>query len=338
MRILIVKLSSLGDVIHALPVVHDIRAAHPGALIDWVVEPAFAPLVKRVDGIGEVIDCALRRWREHWWAAKTRTEWRAFKQRLQRERYDAVIDLQGLTKSALVARLARGRRYGIANKTEGSSYEAPARWLVDLAITLPPHIHVLDRSRHLVARALGLKEQGAPVFGLRARAQQLDRLTIVLVHGSSREDKLWPDARWVALGRRLVEAGWQIILPHGNELEQTRAEQLAAAIDSQLLAFHDTGLGAGASVQVWPRMRLDTLLDRMAAVHGVIGIDSGLSHLAVALGLPHVQLYLYPTAWRTGPLPAHGAKHQRAIGGDTTPTVDEVWAAWQRVQARTPGA
>jgi heptosyltransferase I len=89
-RVLIVKLSSLGDVVHCMPVVHDILQAHPGAQIDWVVEPAFAPLVRRVAGVGDVIECALRRWSKAWWTGAVRVEWRAFRKQLQRQRYDAI--------------------------------------------------------------------------------------------------------------------------------------------------------------------------------------------------------------------------------------------------------
>ena len=144
MKILIVKLSSLGDVVHAMPAVQDIRSALPQAQIDWVVERGFAPLVRRCDGVRRVIACELRRWRKSPFSAATRRDWRAFKAELQQDEYDAVIDLQGLTKSALVARLARlaprGLRFGLATASEGSSFEAPARWLADVSITLPKHI------------------------------------------------------------------------------------------------------------------------------------------------------------------------------------------------------
>jgi heptosyltransferase-1 len=324
LRVLIVKLSSLGDVLHAMPVVHDIQAAHPGAVVDWVVEPGFAPLVRRVQGIGDVVDCALRRWRRSWWTAATRAEWRGFRQQLQRSAYDAVIDLQGLVKSALVARLARGRRYGLANRTEGSSFEWPARWMVDQAIRVEPHIHALDRSRLLAARALGYEVAGPPRFGLAARGPRLAQRTVVFAHGASRDDKLWPEPHWLELGRRCIALGWQVVLPHGGEAERARAERLAAA------------LGAPAA-QVWPAMPLDALADRMAACHGVVGVDSGLSHLAVALDLPHLQLYNTPTAWRTGPQPSHGHLHQRSIGGTspelTPPPLERVWDAWQQVLA-----
>ncbi|MDP9046401.1 MAG: lipopolysaccharide heptosyltransferase I, partial [Pseudomonadota bacterium] len=214
MRVLVVKLSSLGDVVHAMPVVHDIRHAHADAAIDWVVEPAFAGLVGRVAGVHAVIECPLRRWTRSGWRPAVWAEWRAFAARLRQTRYDAVIDLQGLTKSALVARLARGTRYGLANRTEGASHEPPARWLVDRAIRIETHIHALDRSRVLAGRALGYAPQGPPVFGLQPRTvAPRGTPVLVFVHGTSRVDKLWPEADWIALGRRVLAEGWRVALP-----------------------------------------------------------------------------------------------------------------------------
>ena len=324
MRVLIVKLSSLGDVVHAMPVLHDILAAHPHALIDWVVEPGFAPLLRRVDGINEVIECALRRWSRAWWKNTVRAEWRAFRQRLRAQRYDAVLDLQGLTKSALIARIAnrtsQGMSYGLANRTDGASFEAPARWLVDHAIRIEPHIHALDRSRELAARALGYRVQGPPQFGLRAASARCSGAsTVVFVHGSSRDDKLWPEAAWTKLGQRVIAQGWRIALPQAGAVEQARAQRLQLAL--------------GEHAEVWPPMNLDALVDRMGGAQGVVGVDSGLSHIAVALGLPHVQLYNFPTAWRTGPQAAHGHGHQVSVEGRPAPSMEAVWAAWCGVTA-----
>ncbi len=329
MRVLIVKLSSLGDVVHALPVVHDILAAHPLARIDWVVEPGFAPLVRRVAGVDRAIDCALRRWRGAWWTAAVRAEWRAFRADLRRERYDAVLDLQGLTKSVLIARLARctegGARFGLANRTEGAGWEPPARWLADRVIHVEPRSHALDASRALAARALGYVLAGPPVFGLSGKAAQTPGRTIVFVHGTSRDDKLWPEPQWVELARRFIDEGWRIALPQGSDAEAARASRLGAAI------------GAG-HCEAWPRMDLDALVDRMAAKQGVIGVDSGPSHIAVALGLVHVQIYNFPTAWRTGPQSDHGHRHQVSAGGGPAPGVDAVWAAWKQAWAARPAA
>ncbi|MDP3822082.1 MAG: lipopolysaccharide heptosyltransferase I [Burkholderiales bacterium] len=324
MRILIVKLSSLGDVVHTMPVVHDILAAHPGAVIDWVVEPGFAPLLRRVQGIGTVIECALRRWSKAWWMAPVRAEWRAFRARLRQQPYDAVIDLQGLTKSAVIARLARGTSYGLANQTEGASHEWPARWLVDHAISVPPRIHAMDRARVLVGAALHYPPEGAPRYGLRAgpaRARRDAAPTVVFVHGTSRDDKLWPQSNWVQLGKRFLSAGWSIALPQGNEAEQTRAELIAAAWQFEQVM----------RVEVWPSLSLDAVVDRLAAAQGVIGVDSGLSHIAVALDLPHVQLYNFPTAWRTGPQAEHGHRHQVSVEGQPIPSLEAVWSAWSQV-------
>ncbi|MFM2058461.1 MAG: lipopolysaccharide heptosyltransferase [Pseudomonadota bacterium] len=338
-KILIVKLSSLGDVIHAMPVVADLRRALPAAQIDWVVEPGFAPLVRRVAGLRRVIGCAQRRWRKRWWAADVRAEKAAFLTELQAESYDAVLDLQGLTKSALVAWRTRvtptGRRYALANQTDGSGYEAPTRWVADEAITIEPHIHVVDRSRQLAARALGYTLDGSPDYGLgRAAPPQPGQAPLlVCVHGTSRDDKLWPEADWIQLGQRAVAAGWRLAFPQGSDAEAERARRLADAIGA-------------AHCDCWPRISLDELAERMAAAQGVIGVDSGLSHLAVALDLPHVQLYNFPTAWRTGPQPAHGHRHQVSVGGADlgdgragVPALEAVWSAWQQVlAARQAGA
>ncbi|HUG21971.1 lipopolysaccharide heptosyltransferase I [Piscinibacter sp.] len=319
MRVLIVKLSSLGDVVHTMPVVNDIRTAYPDALIDWVVEPGFAPLVRRVSGIHSSIECALRRWRKGWWTSPVRHEWREFRDAMRGERYDAIIDFQGLTKSALVARLARGTRYGLANQTEGSAYERPARWLVHHAIPVEPRIHALDRARLLAAEVFGYAVQGPPRFGLRSQMLEATERTMVLVHGSSRDDKLWPEENWIEIGRRVMASGWHIALPHAGPEEHARAQRLAAAL--------------GPACEVWPEMNIDAVTDRMGATHGVIGVDSGLSHIAVALDLPHVQIYNFPTAWRTGPLAEHGHSHQVSIEGRPAPDVDTVWNAWLRVRA-----
>ncbi len=326
MRILIVKLSSLGDVVHTLPVVADIHAARPGAVVDWVVEPAFAPLLRRVEGIAEVIECDLRRWtRAGWWRPAVRAEMGAFVARLRQERYDAVIDLQGLTKSALIAWLARGPTFALANRTEGASHEWPARFLATHAIRVEPHSHALDRARELVARSLGASATAAPSFGL-ARATRRsadDERTVVFIHGTSRDDKLWPEASWIELGRRLVAEGWTVALPQAGDAERERAVRIAAAL--------------GPAAVVWPAMDMGAFVDRLATVGAVVGVDSGPSHIATALGLRHVQIYNFPTAWRTGPQPRHGASHQLSVEGRPTPDVETVWSAWHATSREAAG-
>ena len=327
MKLLIVKLSSLGDVVHAMAAVQDIRAAlgsaKDGLEIDWVVERAFAPLVRRCTGVGRVIECEIRRWRKQWWRGQTRREWKVFLAQLRAQDYDAVIDLQGLTKSALVARLARlrpgGTRYGLANRTEGSSFEAPARWLADVSIRIEPHTHAVQRGRELCAKALGYELSGPPRFGLQeslddSRSTPKPQTFVLFAHGASRVDKLWPEEHWMELGTRLIQEGFKVALAHGTPEEEARSQRIARAL--------------GKQASVWPRMELDALLDQMSQARGVIGVDSGLSHIAMALDLPHVQIYNFDTAWRTGPL---GNEHQRSLvaAAPQQPlSVDDVWAAW----------
>ena len=328
MKILIVKLSSLGDVVHTMPAMQDLHAVFPEAQIDWVVERPFAPLVRRCRGVTRVIECELRRWRKSLFASGTRAEWRAFKAGLREVRYDAVIDLQGLTKSALVSWLAAlapgGKRYAMANRSQSSGYEAPTRWVADVAVRVDPHGHMVRRARELCAAALGYTVPATQSFGLevidplsRSRERAGVRaaaLQIAFIHGTSRADKCWPLPSWVDLGRRLHATGFAIALPHGTHDEQLRSEQIARELAAM-----------GVQATVWPRLALDALADELAACAGAIGVDSGLSHIAVALGLPHVQIYNFDTAWRSGP---QGVAWQRSVYAKPAPGVDAVWRAW----------
>lgn len=325
MKVLLVQLGSLGDIVHAMPAVHDIRAAQPEAEIDWAVEPAFVPLVRRVAGVREAIAWAESPWQGAWWSARGRAEFAAFRDRLRGERYDAVLDLQGTARSVRVARLARGLRFGPGNRTEGHEHEPLAAWLFDHALKLPPRSHAVDRVRALVAGMLRVAPAGPPVYGLRAAHPKArgERPTVVFAHGASAESMLWPVTLWQQLGRRVLDAGWRIALPQSDEAEQTRAEIIASTLQFQKVP----------QVEVWPLLPLDRVLDWMAGTQGVIGVDGGLSHVAVALGLPHVQIHLQDGAWRTGPLAAHGAGHQLAVEARPAPTLDAVWSAWQQVAA-----
>jgi len=332
-KILLVKLSSLGDVVHALPVVHDIRAALPGAQIDWVVEKSLAPLLVQHAGLHRIIACEIRRWRHSFWTAATWREWRAFRAWLQQDAYDAVIDLQGLAKSALVARLARlvpgGKRYALANQTEGSGYEAPTRWVADVAVRIAPHTAAVQRSRELAARALGYTLQSGPDYGLKVHSAHMEQgkadpgnraNQVVFVHGTSRTDKEWPIGHWIELGQRLKAAGFRVVLPHGNTRELATSQTIAQALNES----------QPANAVVWPLLPLDALTQALAQCAGVIGVDSGVSHIAVALDLPHVQLYNFDTAWRTGP---DTGGRQASVFAQPAPTVEAVWQAWLECRA-----
>lgn len=316
--------------LHTLPVVYDIKTALPQAQIDWVVERSFAGVVSRCEGVGRVITCELRKWRKAPLASETRQAWHAFKAELQAEKYDAVIDLQGLSKSALVSWLTKlstdGKRYAMANRTDGSSYEAPTRWVADEAIRLEPHMHAVQRARDVCAKALGYSLSKNDLFQPRYKLladvnieqSAINKIakTVVIAHGSSREDKLWSANHWVELGQRLNAQGFGIAFAHGSEVEEQRSHEIAKQL---------------VNAVVLPRLGLDALVDAMANSAGVIGVDSGLSHLAVALDLPHVQIYNFDTAWRTGPITTDGSSRQVSVYAQPAPTVDVVWQAWLAV-------
>jgi heptosyltransferase I len=338
LNILIVKLSSLGDVVHTMPAVQDIRRALPHAKIDWVVEPGFASLVARCEGVHRVIPCAIRSWRKHWWRASTRAAWQAFQADLAQVQYDAVIDCQGLTKSALVARCAQltktGKRYAMANRSAGSGYEAPTRWLADVAVQVPTQVHAVDRARLLCAQALGYAQPSdAWHFGLLAQSNVAGAAskTIAFIHGTSRADKCWSEAHWVQLGKQILGSGYAIALLHGSDEEERRSVRIAQALSAGALAQRSAAQTQNSAVQVWPRLPLDALTDRLALCAGAIGVDSGLSHVAVALDLPHVQLYNFDTAWRTGPI---SLLRQCSVFAQPQPTVQQVWDAWCQALAR----
>jgi heptosyltransferase-1 len=207
-----------------------------------------------------------------------------------------------------------GVRIAMANRTEGSSYEVPTRWVAHRGVRVPPHIHAVERARVVCAQALGYDLPDEGPLGLSVQAQQAPCNEVVCVHGTSREDKRWPESHWLALGRQLLQQGQVPVFVHGNAEELARSQRLASALPGS---------------QVWPSLRLDELAVRMASTQGVIGVDSGVSHIAVALGLPHVQIYNFDTAWRTGP--AHAA-HQLSVFDQPCPSVQAVWQAWLQVK------
>ena len=321
-----VKLSSLGDVIQTLPVLHDIQSRYPGCTIDWVVEEAFADLLRTVPSIHTVIPIAQRRWRKTFWQSETRAAWQAFWQALRRQSYDLVIDFQGLIKSARVARVARlnpgGFSVTYANASDWCSYEWPVRWLLQRTVPMEKTIHAVARYRSLAARACGQDATqwlaDAPVYPWPSMPAAQPALA-VLAFGTTRADNLWPASDWQELGRHLLSQGFELALPQSSEQELQWAQQLAGVL--------------GPACRVWPRMSLAELKTHMASATLVVGVDSGLSHLAIALNLPVVQIFSQPRVARAGPV---GRSYQQAVGGAQAPAADQVWPACQQVLAAAP--
>ena len=275
-NILLIKTSSLGDVLHNLPVVTDIRSHFPEARIDWVVEENFAALPALHHGVREVIPVALRRWRESWWAS--RGEIRAACRNLHARHYDIALDTQGLLKSALISRCAQATRCGFA---WDSAREPLASLLYHRRFSVARDQHAVERNRQLAAQALGYALEVPADYGIRppqiARPAWLVEGTYaVLLHATSRADKLWNEANWIALGRYLHEKNIRCVLPWGSEAEQARSLRLAAAI---------------ADAVVPPRLNLNEAAALLGSAQAAIGVDTGLAHLAAALGVPTVGIY-----------------------------------------------
>jgi heptosyltransferase I len=305
-----------------------------------VVEEAFAPLVERLvgeKGLRSVIPCGLRRWRKAgmlgWFSPGIRAERAAFKSAIQALTYDSVIDCQGLTKSALVARMAKlskgSVRGSFANKSDACGYEWPVKLLLQNNQTMPKRIHAVARTRLLVAKMQRYESrtdiwQAPPVVDFKGLPAKSVVKKVMFAHGTTRVENEWSFGNWLLLAGQLVATGYEIALPEASDYERSFCDRLKA----RLLA-----LAPDARISILPRMNLSQLIDEMSTCACVIGVDSGLSHMAVALGLPHVQIFSQDRAWRAGPLSvdAGGVPHQMALGGTFTPDVNAVWQAWLKV-------
>ena len=293
MKILIVRVSSLGDVVHNMPMVADIRRHFPAVQIDWVVEEAYTSLVRLNPHVHNVIPIALRRWRKTLFSAATRAEIAAFRRQLQAERYDVVFDTQGLLKTSVVMRMARladhGRRVGLANATEGSGYEPLSRIFHDLSVPVGRRTHAVMRARLVAAGALGYQVEGEPDFALQAPQPARwpwmpETPYAVFLHGTARAAKQWPPAQWIRLGQDLAARGLPVLLPWGSAREQAAAQQLAAGIPGAV---------------VLPALPLMQAVSLVQQARLVVGLDTGLTHIAAAYGKPTVELYCDSPRWKT---------------------------------------
>ena len=278
MRLLVVKTSSMGDVVHAMPVVGDILRAQPQAQIDWLAEAPFAAIAQMHPGIRQVWPMAWRKWRRQLFERDT---WRAMgrlRSSLRAAHYDLVIDLQGLIKSALWARQAGAP---VAGYDRRSIREPLAARAYQRTAAVARDLHAVQRCRLLAAAHLGYQlPPGGPDFGLRAPgggwAPRGDHgRYAVLIPNASRPEKLWPERHWVAVGRRLLERGWTPLVLWGRDDEQTLAERIAASCDGDVPPFLSVGAMAGV----------------LAGAQHVVGLDTGFTHLAAALGRPTLGIY-----------------------------------------------
>ena len=317
MKILLVRVSSLGDVLHNLPLVADILRHHPGAQVDWVVEEGYVSLVRLNPLVRKVIPFALRRWKKGLGDAAVRAELRGFFRDLRAEQYDYVFDTQGLIKTGIIMAAARvrpgGQKIGLANGTEDSGYEGISRVFHTRSIAVEPRTHAVARGRQVVAAALGYTVDSPPDFGLPPpSATRPDWMPAgdyaVFFHGTARDAKKWAPAHWIALGRAL--APLPILLPWGSPREQQEAEALAAALPN---------------ARVLPKLSMMDAVELARHAALAVGVDTGLTHIAAAFVRPTVEIYCDSPRWKT-----EGNWSPRIVNlGDAgaPPTVEQVVTA-----------
>lgn len=318
--VLVVRPSSLGDIVYAMAIVSDILAHRPQAHIDWVAEEAFAPLVRLDPRIRTVIPLGLRRWRRAPLRRATWHELAGFRRAMRDVSYAAILDLQEQVKGALVARTAYGTRHGF---DRNSIREPVATWLHDVHHRIERQQHFLDKCRALAAAALGYAIEGparwqfAPPAS--TAAMPAGRFALVF-HATSREDKLWPEEAWRGLMARLAAAGITTLLPWGSPAEEARSRRLAA--------------GDAAAI-VPPRQSLPDLATMIRHADIVVGVDTGLTHLAAAMGTSTVAVFTTTNPSLAGV--ARLGAHARDAGGyGKVPSQEDVLAAVGALLQRTP--
>lgn len=279
MRVLIIKTSSMGDVLHSLPALTDAMQAIPAIRFDWVVEEDFAQIPSWHPAVDRVLPVAIRRWRRHWFGSQVREERVKFKRELQSREYDAIIDAQGLIKSAaLVTRLARGVKHGADSR---SAREPFASWWYDKRHEIGKQQHAVQRTRELFAKSLGYPLPATT--GDYAIAQHFTQQLptdasqyLVFLHATTRDNKHWPESHWRQLISLMQPGGLRIKLPWGAEHEYQRALRLADGFDF---------------VEALPRLTLQQVASTLAGARAVVSVDTGLSHLTAALDRPNITLY-----------------------------------------------
>jgi heptosyltransferase-1 len=273
--VLLVKMSSLGDVVHALVPVTDAQRAIPGLEVDWVIEEAYQSLPGWHSNVRRVIPVALRRWRRSPWSMIRDNEWFRFRADLRKDSYDLVLDAQGLLKSAWIGTQARGPLVG---RSRSSAREPLATAFYKKRFEIDLSLSEVEQLRQLFAFALGYPQPKTPAdFGItpeRPFGESTNRYA-VLIHGAAWQNKLWPVADWQGLGHALVARGLKVFLPWGTDEEKCRAEQIASTSGGVVL----------------PKFGISDVMGVLAGARVVVGLDTGLTHIAIAMGTPTITLY-----------------------------------------------
>ena len=281
LRVLVVRVTSMGDVVLTLPAISDMVDQVPGIQIDWLVEKPFAAIAAMHPGVQTVHAVSWRKWRKSLWTRATRQALSDFRQRLRQTRYDLVLDFQGqIAKSVVLGLMARGPLVGFAwqgLREPLSSCFYQRRGQVSKAL------HLVPRSRALAAALLGYAlpqtppdyRMQPPAAGWQPEPQAGGARYALLIPHASRPEKHWPEDRWVAIGQRLRGLGHQVVVLWGSPAEERMARQLAQQFDGQVPPFL-TVAGAAAV---------------LAGAQVVVGLDTGFTHLAAGLERPTVGIY-----------------------------------------------
>lgn len=288
MHVLLIKTSSMGDLIHTLPALTDAARAIPTIKFDWVVEKSFIEIPRWHRQVNRIIPVALRRWRKKIFAQETRAEWRQLLSELRETQYDLILDAQGLIKSAFISCFAKGLRVGLDFR---SAREGLAACVYQRKHTVNFYQHAIVRMRSLFSQALDYSIPTSPAdFGI-SREQFNQEIKsenyIVFLHGTTWTTKQWPESYWQQLANQLARTGYRVKISGGNQEEVTRAMRLSKTCNA---------------IDVMPYLSISAMAQLLANAKGAVAVDTGFGHLAAALGIPTVSIYGATNADFTGAL------------------------------------
>ena len=317
----------MGDIIHNMSLIHDIKQHYPEAIIDWVVEESFVELARLNPLINQVIPIAMRRWKKAIFSKNTWVQFFNFRRSLRSHYYDAILDTQGLIKSAVIAKLAKGVSYG---QNANTSHEYPAHWLLNKKLEIPRNLHAITRNRLTGAKALNyLFDEHYINYNIHPPIQTDTSLTtilpkkcIMLFHSTARDSKHWPNDYWINLGQFLESQGYTLALPWGSDIEKKRAESIAAALSNAV---------------VLPKLSIVQLVTLIKSCVACVGLDTGLTHIAAALNVPTLAIFTDTFIWQASAQPALQGRAITIGGKPSLPSVENAIEGFRQLMPQSYG-